>query len=128
MMARRLDVDKLGALAGTICAVHCVLTGLAVGVLSVVGLGFLASPLAEVVFFGSALLIGGFAIRHGIRRHHHWAPATLFLAGMLTILAGHFFFHGAGEHLMSALGGAGLVGFHFLNHRMAHKCGCRCRD
>ena len=39
----RINLDKLGACASAICAVHCLLTGIALGLLSVAGLGFMGS-------------------------------------------------------------------------------------
>ncbi|MBI3722145.1 MAG: MerC domain-containing protein, partial [Fimbriimonas ginsengisoli] len=65
----RLNLDKVGACASAVCAVHCLLTGLALGLLSVVGFGFLGSLTADIAFLGVALSVGLLAVFHGIRRH-----------------------------------------------------------
>lgn len=137
-MTRRWDVDRLGAIAGTICAVHCLLTGLALGLLSVVGLEFLGSPTSEAFFVGSAVVLGVWAIIHGIRRHHSYKPSLIFVFAMGCILASHFVFghhhghdgahaHSTGSTFLSVLGGLSLVAFHVTNQRLAHRCGCGCK-
>ncbi len=129
----RLNLDKVGAYASAICAVHCVLTGLAFGLLSVVGLGFIGSPTAEIAFIGVTLSVGTLAVVHGVRKHHSAIPALFYVAGLSALLISHFAFphvHKEGvednlsAHLFSALGGICLVTFHILNQRKANQCGC----
>lgn len=134
-VARKFDVDKAGAIAGTICAVHCLLTGLALGLLSVAGLGFLGSAASEAAFIGVALLLGAWAVRHGIRRHHSWIPAMVFVLGLGCIATSHFAFEHAhsgergslGSVVFAVAGGLCLTAFHIVNSRLAHRCGCNCR-
>jgi hypothetical protein len=121
----RIHWDKLGAYASAICAVHCLLTGLALGLLSVAGLKFLASTGAEAAFVLMAFTLGVIAVWHGVRRHRSWIPAAIFIGGLLFILVSHFGFghtHDGRHHpmstLLSVLGGLALVGFHVTNHRL----------
>jgi len=58
----RLNLDRIGAIASTICAVHCLLTGVAFGLLSVFGLGFIGSPEAEAGFIAFAVGVGSFTL------------------------------------------------------------------
>ena len=131
----RVDVDKVGAYASAICAVHCLLTGVALGLLSFAGLGFLGSVWADIAFLSIAVLVATVAIVHGIRKHHSYKPAMLFVAGLVSVVLGHFVFRHAeaGESatgtqaistFFSVLGGLCFVGFHVLNLRLQHKCGC----
>lgn len=135
----RINLDKLGACASAICAVHCLLTGIALGLLSVAGLGFMGSIWADVAFLGVAVVVGSFAVRHGIRSHHSYGPAAIFALGLLMICLGHFVFrhsHEAGVRedgvshtlstVFSVLGGLSLVGFHWLNLRLQKSGGCGC--
>lgn len=122
----KLDVDKFGAIAGTACAIHCLLSGVALGLLSTVGLGFIASQASELVFLTITFSLGGFGIWLGYRRHRSWVPSLFFVVGVAFILCSHSPWerHAPGEghsdplSVMLAVGGASfLVAFHFMNQR-----------
>lgn len=125
-------LEKIGACASAICAVHCALTGAALGLLSVAGLSFLREPWVEALFLLSTVVLGVWAIRHGLSRHGSWVPSMFFVAGLGLVVAKHFLL---GDHEESAAGiwtslaGAGLlVTFFVLNARLPHKsCGCFAR-
>lgn len=128
-----LNLDKIGACASTLCAIHCLLTGAAMGLLAVLGLGFLGNPWVEISFFSVALLVGGLAVFHGKKRHHSWIPALVFLAGIACIVLSHLVGHDhdAGAHgtplgtTLAVAGGLLIAAFHFVNRRMQHlRCGC----
>lgn len=120
--------DRLGAGASTVCAVHCVLTGVALGLLSSLGFGFFANPALDYAFIGLAVLVGAIALWHGVKRHGSYVPALFYVAGLGFVLAAHFedLLHGSGvEHrhglvlsLLSAAGGLCFVLFHVLNLRL----------
>lgn len=120
----RVNLDKVGACASAICAVHCALTGLALGLLSVFGLGFLGNPAVDYIFIGTALFVGLFAVRHGVAKHRSYVPASIFALGILSIVCGHFLFGhdhsrmNLGSAAFSVLGGLLLVAFHVVNWRL----------
>ncbi len=137
----RWNLDKIGAYASTICAVHCLLTGVALGMLSVIGLGFLGSVTSEILFIVVAVSVGVFAVVHGIRKHRSYIPSLFFVFGLVCIVlkfaafkhthdpahAGHT--HGPASDgwistALAVLGGLSLVAFHVMNLRMTRKCGC----
>ncbi|HZH97867.1 MAG TPA: MerC domain-containing protein [Fimbriimonadaceae bacterium] len=127
MQLRKINLDKVGACASAVCAVHCLLTGVALGLLSVMGFGFLGHPIVDLAFVALALLVGGFALRHGIRSHKSYIPAAFFVVGLLAIAAGHLstifersegHSHGLGQTVLSVVGGSCLVLFHVLNWRL----------
>lgn len=124
MKVARINFDKVGAYASALCAVHCILTGLAFGVLSVVGLEFIGSPAAEAGFFFVAVGAGTLALVHGLRRHRSFWPATIFVAGMTSLLVSHFGYHhgSLGGTAFSVLGGISLITFHLLNQRLMKAC------
>ena len=124
--SHKLDVDKFGAIAGTLCAIHCLLSGVALGLLSTVGLGFIATGLSEVIFLTVTFSIGLFGIWFGYRRHRSWVPSLFFVAGLLMILGAHAPFgspKGLDDHTnpvsvaLAVLGACCLVAFHFMNQR-----------
>ncbi|MBL8088280.1 MAG: MerC domain-containing protein [Chthonomonas sp.] len=135
------DPDKIGMIAGTACAIHCVLLGLVASILPFVGLSFLSSTWTDVLFFGIALVVGPMAIFRGIRAHHSWKPAIVFVLGLSLIVGAHTLFghsHGPVSHptqaghiakvFASVLGGVLLVTFHVWNLRLAraHVCSHAC--
>ena len=135
VMQSKVNLDKVGACASAICAVHCALTGVALGLLSVMGLGFLGNTLVDVIFIGIAAFVGILAVRHGINKHNSYVPALFFVVGLVCILTGHFAFghdHSAlGKNgystLLNVLGGVCLVLFHYVNWRLQkahHSCSC----
>lgn len=132
---RRGWIDKIGAGASAVCAVHCVLTGVALGLLSTAGFGFLASRTAELVFLSTAIVVGVIALWHGSRFHRSFVPALFFIGGLAFIALGHFVFGGVrdahghihGPSWFNVAGGICLVMFHTVNLRLQHQRGC-CHD
>lgn len=134
-MKVQVNPDKLGAIASAICAVHCLLTGVALGLLSFIGLGFIGSPPAEIAFISIALIVGAWAIFHGVRKHHSWLPAAIFVLGLIFIALSHFGLpflnrpnvephHTPMGTAFSVLGGLCLVLFHVVNLRLQRGCSC----
>lgn len=125
MRAIRVDADRLGQIAGTVCAIHCALTGLALGLLSVLGLEFLGSETSEFFFVGTTFLLGMWALFYGFRRHRSWVPASVFGAAIISVAAAHLVGHQSTlGTVLSVVGGLGLVSFHVLNQRLRKVCSC----
>lgn len=136
-MLSKLNLDRLGAYASAICAVHCLLTGVALGLLSYAGLGFMGSITTDIIFLGVAVAIASIAIFHGIRRHHSYKPALVFVLGLAFVVLGHFVFRHqhVKDHPLDTVdilstffsvgGGLCFVLFHVLNLRLQHTCGCK---
>ena len=126
---RRINLDKVGAFASAACAVHCLVTGIALGVLSVLGLGFIGSTTTDIAFLTITLSVASIAIFTGYRRHRSMIPASIFMLGVTAILLSHFAFGKIGEShepilvtLLSVGGGCCLVAFHVVNLRLGQAC------
>lgn len=134
-----INWDKWGAWAASICAVHCVLTGVAMGLVSVLGLGFIANPAFERTFIALAVGFGGLALWSGFKKHQSWVPGALFGGGLVALaikntvfactheaVAGqpHVHDHGPGATISAVVAGALLVSFHVVNIRLSHRCSC----
>lgn len=140
MVKGRWNVDRWGAIASAVCAVHCLLTGVALSLLPVIGLQFLATQAAEITFIALALTLGAWAVWHGKRAHGDWRPSLLYLAGIACLLLSHFAFghshdhghaghnHGAevssGSTVSAVMAGLFFISFHLVNARLQKRCGC----
>jgi hypothetical protein len=118
--------------------VHCVLTGVALGLLSSLGLGFFGSIWMDFTFVLVAVLVGGVALWHGLKKHGSAIPAWFYVGGLASVMFAHFedFSHGWPVHaehqhglvtsVMSVVGGLCFVMFHVLNLRLQHTHACSC--
>ena len=124
---RRIDLDKVGMMASTICAVHCFLTAVFLAIISVGAATSSAHSPFESVFIGLALLFGSLAAFSGYLKHRRVWPFGLFLLGIGMVLVSHSAFgHHASQRwqgsILSALGGCTLVGFHIANRFLQKTC------
>lgn len=139
--SKQTFLDKVGATASMICAVHCVLTGVALGLLSAMGMGFFANPAVDLTLLVIAVVVGFVALLHGVRKHGSWIPGIFYVLGLMLIVLAHFHWphlghenhkdghaHDAMSTWLSVLGGLSFVGFHVWNMKLQHKHddGCNC--
>ncbi len=83
-------LDRLGALASGLCAVHCLMVAFLPALLSTLGAGVLLSGRAEWVFTWVAALIALGAAYLGFRRHRSRAALTLFAFGIAGLFLSRF--------------------------------------
>lgn len=111
----RLDGLAIG-LSG-LCALHCLATAIAVGLLSSVA-GMLEAPIIHEGGLAVAMVLGALALGNGARQHGMLLPVAVgalglgIMAGSLTLPHGH-----AGEVAYSVLGVLLLAFGHELNRR-----------
>ncbi len=72
--------DRVGAIVGFLCAIHCALVPLLLGVLPALGLGFLAGVELELTLLAVAGVVAAVAVVHALRRGH----ARGIVAGLVT--------------------------------------------
>ncbi|MCW5937480.1 MAG: MerC domain-containing protein [Fimbriimonadaceae bacterium] len=141
MGRRTFDADKLGAFASGLCAVHCALTGLLLGLLPVIGATFLTNPFVEASFISAAVIFGCWAAWRGFRQHKKWGPMALMFIGLGLVFSshavlvlgreatGHAHTHSHENPVLAigaVLGGLTLVAFHIWNHRLMREAACAC--
>ena len=140
MSSLGVRLSTVGSIISLACAVHCVLTPLALlalpllatqygGVLEAV-VGSVFSPSAEWVFWGVIVVIagGGVLVTYPLHRDHR--PATWTMAGFLTLLSVRLV---AGEGSSLELGGdligASLIAWGgFVNRSLCRCHACHERD
>jgi hypothetical protein len=117
-------VDRVGAIASMLCAVHCALLPFVLTLLPLIGLEFLAGHTFERVFVACAALLACASLLTAYRRHRH--PHALFLMapGIVLLLGGivvdldlHILVHTA----CVVTGGVLVASAHVVNLVLAHR-------
>ncbi len=83
-------VDRIGALASTLCAAHCVLCALLPAAFSAMGLGVLLGHQAEWLFTLVAVAFAIGALAFSWRRHRSVRVAALLSLGILGMFTSRF--------------------------------------
>lgn len=125
--------DRIGAIASTLCAVHCASWPFVLALLPALGSSFLASEWLErgFVLFATALVIGSLGL--GYRQHRKAAAAALAAPGLGLIWFGSFgpLHHDVVPHaVLMTLGGLFIASAHLINLRLKrspHVHGVDCR-
>lgn len=117
-------VDRVGATASMLCAVHCALLPFVLALLPLIGLEFLAGHTFERIFVGCAAALACASILTAYRRHRH--PHALFLmvpgiallcVGVVVNLDVHVLVHTA----CVVTGGVLVASAHVTNLVLAHR-------
>jgi hypothetical protein len=96
-------LDRIAMTLSGLCVVHCVGTAVLVALLASAG-GFLGSPLIHEVGLTLAMIIGAFALGHGIIEHGFVMPAAIGALG-LGVMAGALSLpHGGLEPVYTVVG------------------------
>lgn len=124
--ARRMAtvVDRIGATASLLCAVHCVLLPFVLTLLPLIGLEFLAGHTFERIFVACASVLAGASILVAYRRHHRPHALVLMIPGVTLLLFGiaidldaHVVLHTA----CVVSGGLLVASAHLTNLVLAHR-------
>lgn len=132
-------LDKLGLATSLVCAIHCAVLPLVVGILPLIGMGFMAHGLFDWAMVGLAISVGSFSLLHGHKKHKKHAPICFFIPGIFIILISLFVLtHEDGcEHshegeipyhsIIMAIGGLLVAVSHFINMKLCKSC-VTCHD
>jgi hypothetical protein len=120
--ARHQLLDRLGAVLGFACAVHCVAMPLIVGVLPALGLGFLADHAFDLAIVALASLFAFFAGRAGWRAHRDPRVIAAFISAVTLLVIGHAIGEdGLAGRVPSIIGGVMLAAAHLANLRLSNR-------
>ena len=92
------NVDRVGAFASTLCAIHCAVCAFLPAALGALGVGFLVGHEAEWIFTLVAVAFASIALLLGWRQHRSIKVAGLLLIGILGLLASRAIEMGSGHH------------------------------
>ena len=133
-LARLGKLDRAGATASFLCAIHCALMPLVVTILPLLGLGFLSSEPVEWALLTASATLGSLSLCLGFRKHRKRRTFMVLAIALAIMVAGRVFHEhhfGAWGPILMVIGGMTMMGAHLLNHRLCHSCatcsshGCR---
>lgn len=128
---RSLDrvIDRVGALASFLCAVHCALLPVVFGVLPALGLAFLADHAIERAFVGFAIVLASTSLLFGLRKHGSYRAFWFLIPGIVLLIIGMLVGadHSDVRHaVLVSIGGTLVALSHVVNLRLNHVHGPAC--
>lgn len=111
-------LDRAGIILSGLCAVHCILGVVLVGVLGLGGEALL-SPAIHRVGLALALAVGLLSLGLGMRRHGRIAPLIIGGAGLMLMGGALLVGHGTPEAVLTIMG-VSLVALAHIRNVHAH--------
>lgn len=118
LLAIRSRLDRVGIILSGLCAVHCVLGVVVVGLFGLGGEALL-SPEIHRIGLAIALAVGLVSLGFGVLRHGRIAPLVIGGIGLSLMAAALFVGHGLPEAVLTILG-VSLVAFAHIRNVHAH--------
>jgi hypothetical protein len=116
-------IDSLGATVSMACAIQCLVLPLLVGVLPLLGLGFLLGDGIETIFVAASAVLAVSSFTWGVRHHRCYHIFVFLLSALALISAGRYWVEDRYETPLVICGTLILVAGHFLNRRLCSLCG-----
>ncbi len=116
-------IDSLGTTVSIACAIQCSVFPLLVGVLPLLGLGFLLGEDVEKIFVATSVILAVSSFTWGFRYHRRFHVFVFLVSAVALISAGHFWVDERYETPIVISGTLVLATGHFLNRRLCRLCG-----
>jgi hypothetical protein len=117
-------LERVGAGASMLCAIHCAATPVLLAVLPFLGSRLAGSHWAEILLVGVAASVGYLTLSLSFRRHRQPLPLCLLTLGLALVGIGHTPTPHHLETTVAVAGGLTLAGAQLLNRRYAGPCSC----
>lgn len=117
-------VDRVGATASMLCAVHCALLPFVLALLPLIGLEFLAGHTFERIFVGCAAALACASILTAYRRHRRPHALFLMVPGIALLCVGvvvNLDLHVIAHTACVVTGGVLVASAHVTNLVLAHR-------
>jgi len=119
----KINLDRIGITASTLCAIHCAALPFLITVLPLWGLGFLANEAVEITMIALSLVIGIWSLSSAYRKQHRRiTPILVLITGFACIALGHFSGIEWLEPILIPIGGFTIAAAHYINLRMLKTC------
>lgn len=131
--AKSERLDKVGASASALCALHCALMPFVLSVLPILGLGFLADERAEWGLLLLSVILATSSLCVGYRSHRSRRPLAIASVGVTMLLIARLTHH---QHhawdgdvrdlfpgaFCAVIGGLSIAGAHWINRGLCRSC------
>ncbi|WP_293789453.1 MerC domain-containing protein [uncultured Pedobacter sp.] len=119
----KINLDRIGITASTLCAIHCAALPFLITVLPLWGLGFLVNEAVEITMIAVSLVIGVWSLSIAYRKQHRRiTPILVLVTGFACIAFGHFSGIELLEPILIPIGGFIIAAAHYINLRMLKTC------
>lgn len=123
----KVNLDKVGFTASTVCAIHCLIMPFILALLPYIGMSFFASSSFEWFIVIISFLIASTSLCFGYKLHKKSNPLMLAGIGFSVIIATRLFvFLTDKEDFKAAIflcvGGLFVAISHFVNHKLCQSC------
>ncbi|MEH3115447.1 MerC domain-containing protein [Pedobacter terrae] len=119
----KINLDRIGITASTLCAIHCAALPFLITVLPLWGMEFLANEAVEITMIAFSLIIGIWSLSAAYRKQHRSIiPILVLVTGFTCIAFGHFSGIEFLEPILIPIGGLTIAAAHYVNLRMLKSC------
>lgn len=118
-------LDKVGATASFLCAIHCAIMPFVLTMLPLLGLTFLASEPVEWALLAISATLGTLSLCVGFREHRSRRVFAFLGIAVALLVAGrilHEHHFGLLGPILMVAGGFTMMGAHWLNHSLCRSC------
>jgi len=117
------SLDRAGASASLVCAVHCAVLPLVLAAVPAIGLAWLDSPWVDWTMVVVAAFLAWRAHKAGFVTHRRCLPAGVAAFGLVLIVGTICLLKGsASQHYIQASGAVVVASSHFLNRHLCRNC------
>jgi hypothetical protein len=118
-------LDRAGATASWLCAVHCLATPSVVSFLPLLGISFLANEGVEYFFIGFSIIVAALSLLPAyLNRHGKIRAILLFASGLNFVIFADILFEDdlIGKIIFLFIGATCITAAHLLNRRLCRSC------
>ncbi len=124
----QIVLDKFTVGFSVFCAIHCVLTPIAMVILPALAATIFGDEKFHLLMLIGVLPSSVIALTMGCRKHKEWSVVILGLIGLavltFTAIFGHDLFGHTGEKYFTLLGATIIAYSHIRNHKLCCKYNC----
>ncbi len=118
-------LDRAGATASFVCAIHCAIMPFVITVLPLLGLGFLSSEPVEWALLSCSAVLGTLSLCVGFRQHKQRRVFGVLGLAMAFLVAGrilHEHHLGWWGPIFMVIGGFTMMAAHVFNRTLCRSC------